>query len=115
MEVIQYEPVLLVSLPEGDITIGVRLVNNDDTVLANPSASATVPIHVVASSAVSLPLVSNGGGALLLAFILIGRILRPRKLAARGANAPGGGTSHGAQGGVREARSVALHAAGVSD
>jgi len=90
MEVIQYEPVLLVSLPEGDITIGVRLVNNDDTVLANPSASATVPIHVVASSAVSLPLVSNGGVALLLAFILIVLILRRRKLAAREANARGG-------------------------
>ncbi|HWM53589.1 MAG TPA: hypothetical protein VNP71_10560 [Thermoplasmata archaeon] len=90
MEVIQYEPVLLVSLPEGDITIGARLVNNDDTVLANPSASATVAIHVVASSSVSLPLVSNGGIALLLAFILVVLILRRRKLAARDANARGG-------------------------
>jgi len=90
MEVIQYEPVLLVSLPEGDITIGARLVNNDDTVLANPSASATVAIHVVASSSVSLPLVSNGGIALLLAFILVVLILRRRRLAARDANARGG-------------------------
>jgi hypothetical protein len=90
MEVVQYEPVLLVSLPEGDITIGVRLVNNDDTVVANPSASANVSIHVVASSAVSLPLVSNGGVALLLAFILVVLILRRRKIAARNANDRGG-------------------------
>src|SRR5207249_4494374 len=38
MEAIQYEPVLLVSLPEGDITITVRLVNNDNTALS-PDAS----------------------------------------------------------------------------
>src|SRR3989449_3588167 len=100
LEVVQYEPVLLVSLPEGDITIGVRLVNNDDTVLANPSASATVPIHVVASSAVSLPLVSNGGGAPLFAFIFIVLILRRRKLPAPGADAPRGGPHHLTQGGV---------------
>jgi len=90
MEVVQYEPVLLVSLPEGDIAIGVRLANNDDTVLANPSASATVPIHVVASSAVSLPLVSNGGVALLLAFILVVLILRRRKVATQPPKGRGG-------------------------
>ena len=38
MEVTQYEPVLLVSLPEGDIDIAVRLVNNDNTALLNPEA-----------------------------------------------------------------------------
>ena len=74
MEVVQHEPVLLVSLPEGDITIEARLVNNDNTPL-NPDASSSVPIHVVASSAVSLPLVSNGGVALLLAFILVVLVL----------------------------------------
>src|SRR3989442_6698993 len=78
MEAIQYEPVLLVSLPEGDITITVRLVNNDNTALS-PDASATVPIHVIASSSVTLPLVSNGGIALLLAFVLIFLIPRRRK------------------------------------
>jgi len=89
MEVIQYEPVLLVSLPEGDITISARLVNNDNTTLT-PDARANVPIHVVASSAVSLPLVSNGGVALLLAFILVVLILRRRKVAARPPNGQGG-------------------------
>ena len=86
MEAIQYEPVLLVSLPEGDITITVRLVNNDNTALS-PDASATVPIHVIASSSVTLPLVSNGGIALLLAFVLIVLILRRRKAGARQSNA----------------------------
>ncbi len=82
MEVVQYDPVLLVSLPDGDITIGARLVNNDGSELT-PSAAASVAIHVAASSAVSLPLVSNGGIALLLAFILVVLILR-RRQAARG-------------------------------
>src|SRR5205814_676599 len=66
MEVVQYDPVLLVSMPDGDITIGARLVNNDGSELT-PSAAASVAIHVAASSAVSLPLVSNGGIARLLA------------------------------------------------
>ncbi|TLZ92147.1 MAG: hypothetical protein E6J95_09995 [Methanobacteriota archaeon] len=82
MEVVQYDPVLLVSLPDGDITIGARLVNNDGSEVT-PSAAASVAIHVAASSAVSLPLVSNGGIALLLAFILVVLILR-RRQAARG-------------------------------
>ena len=89
MEVIQYEPVLLVSLPEGDITIEARLVNNDNTPL-NPDANSSVPIHVVASSAVSLPLVSNGGVALLLAFILVVLVLRRRKVVGRPPNGRGG-------------------------
>jgi len=84
MEVVQYDPVLLVSLPDGDITIGARLVNNDGSELT-PSAAASVAIHVAASSAVSLPLVSNGGIALLLAFILVVLILR-RRQAARGSD-----------------------------
>src|SRR5438034_522376 len=73
-------PVLLVSLPDGDITIAARLVNNDGSELT-PSAAASVAIHVAASSAVSLPLVSNGGIALLLAFILVVLILRRRQAA----------------------------------
>lgn len=89
MEVSQYEPVLVVSLPEGDITITARLVNNDGSPL-NPDASSTIPIYVVASSAVTLPLVSNGGIALLLAFMLVVLILRRRKAAARNAKASGG-------------------------
>jgi len=89
MEVVQHEPVLLVSLPEGDITIEARLVNNDNTPL-NPDASSSVPIHVVASSAVSLPLVSNGGVALLLAFILVVLVLRRRKVVGRPPNGRGG-------------------------
>src|SRR5205823_13614379 len=44
MEVVQYDPVLLVSLPDGDITIGARLVNNDGSELT-PSAAASVAIH----------------------------------------------------------------------
>jgi len=84
MEVVQYDPVLLVSLPDGDITIGARLVNNDGSEVT-PSAAASVAIHVAASSAVSLPLVSNGGIALLLAFILVVLILR-RRQAARGSD-----------------------------
>ena len=80
MEVAYDEPVLLVSLPEGDIAIGARLVNNDGSEL-NPSVAASVPIHVTASSAVSLPLVSNGGIVLLLAFILVVLVLRRRKAA----------------------------------
>src|SRR5438094_1381073 len=90
MQVAQYDPVLLVSLPEGDITITVRLVNNDNTALTNPDPSSSVPVHVVASTAVTLPLVSNGGVALLLAFILVVLILRRRKVAARHANGRGG-------------------------
>lgn len=89
MEVSQYEPVLVVSLPEGDITITARLVNNDASPL-NPDASSTISIYVVASSAVTLPLVSNGGIALLLAFMLVVLILRRRKAAARNAKAGGG-------------------------
>jgi len=46
-----------------------------------------VPIHVIASSSVTLPLVSNGGIALLLAFVLIVLILRRRKAGARQSNA----------------------------
>ena len=90
MEVTQYEPVLLVSLPEGDISVTARLANNDNSALLNPDASSTVSFHVIASSSVSLPLVSNGGIALLLAFILVVLILRRRKLAERDANARGG-------------------------
>ena len=90
MEATQYEPVLLVSLPEGDISVTARLANNDNSALLNPDASSTVSFHVIASSSVSLPLVSNGGIALLLAFILVVLILRRREVAERDANARGG-------------------------
>lgn len=82
MELVQYEPVLLVALPDGDITITARLVNNNNSAL-DPDVSASVLIHVAASSSVSLPLVFNGGIALLLAFILVVLLLRRRKAAAR--------------------------------
>src|SRR3989449_771780 len=93
MEVIQYEPVLLVSLPEGDITITVRLVNNDNTALS-PDASATVPIHVIASSSVTLPLVSNGGIAVPVAFVLNVLILRRRDAGGPQAHGRRGGSQH---------------------
>ncbi len=79
-----YAPVILVSLPDGDITITVRLVNNDGSPL-NPDVSVTVPIHVTASSSVTLPLVINGGVALLLGFTLVILLLRRRSRVAKGA------------------------------
>jgi hypothetical protein len=81
-EVVSYDPILLVAMPEGDITIGVRLVQNDGSPLT-PDAAASVLIRVVASTAVSLPLVLNGGMALLLAFVLIVLLLRRRAAGAR--------------------------------
>ena len=89
MEVVQDEPVLFVALPDGDITITARLVNNDGTPLT-PDAAATVPIHVAASSAVTLPLVFNGGMALLLAFIFVVLVLRRKKASARNSQGEGG-------------------------
>jgi hypothetical protein len=76
------DPILLVAMPEGDITFGVRLVNNDGSALT-PDASATVSIRVAASTAVSLPLLFNGGMSLLLAFVLVVLILRRRTSMAR--------------------------------
>lgn len=84
MEFTAYAPVILVAMPDGDITITVRLVNNDNTPLS-PDVSETVPIHVTASSSVTLPLVINGGSTLLLGFTLIVLILRRRHLGARAA------------------------------
>lgn len=84
MEITAYAPVILVAMPDGDITIAVRLVNNDNTRL-NPDVSQEVPIHVTASSSVTLPLILNGGATLLLGFTLIVLILRRRHLAARSA------------------------------
>jgi hypothetical protein len=88
-ELVQYEPGFFVSLPDGDLKVTVRLVNNDNTPL-NPDVSASTPIHVTASSAVTLPLVLNGGVLFLLVFVLIVLILRRRKTAARNAKTPGG-------------------------
>ncbi len=82
MELTQYGTVLLVALPDGDIILKAQLVNNDGSDLT-PDVSAEVPIHVTASTSVSLPLVINGGIALLLAFILIVLVLRRRKAEAR--------------------------------
>lgn len=79
LETSVYEPVILVAMPDGDINITVRLVNNDNSLLT-PDVSVTVPIHVTASSSVSLPLVINGGGTLLLGFTLIVLIIRRRHL-----------------------------------
>ena len=79
LETSVYEPVILVAMPDGDINITVRLVNNDNSRLT-PDVSVTVPIHVTASSSVSLPLVINGGGTLLLGFTLIVLIIRRRHL-----------------------------------
>jgi hypothetical protein len=82
MELLPHGSVLLVALPDGDITITARLVNNDGSPLT-PDASASVPIKVTASTAVSLPLIINGGMTLLLAFVLVVLVLRRRNAAAR--------------------------------
>lgn len=82
MESMQSGTVLLVALPDGDITLTAKLVNNDNTPL-NPDVSAAVRIHVTASTAVTLPLVINGGVTLLLVFILVVLILRRRKAEGR--------------------------------
>lgn len=82
MELLPHGSILLVALPDGDITITAQLVNNDGTPL-NPDVSARVPIRVAASTAVTLPLIINGGMALLLAFTLVVLILRRRNAAAR--------------------------------
>jgi archaellum component FlaF (FlaF/FlaG flagellin family) len=84
-ELATYDPILLVAMPEGDIEFGVRLVNNDGSLLT-PDASATVSIRVAASTAVSLPLLFNGGMSLLLAFVLVVLILRRRTSLARSRN-----------------------------
>jgi hypothetical protein len=76
------DPILLVAMPEGDIEFGVRLVNNDGSPLT-PDTFAKVSIRVAASTAVSLPLLFNGGMSLLLAFVLVVLILRRRTSLAR--------------------------------
>lgn len=87
MEVTSTRPILLVALPDGDITITARLVNNDGGPLS-PDVSAAVQIHVSGSSYLSMPLILDSGVTLLLAFILVVLILRRRHLAARNARAP---------------------------
>jgi len=81
-ELVQVEPGFLVSLPDGDHVLTIRLVNNDDTPLA-PDVSASSPFHVTASTSATLPLVLNGGVLFLEVFVLIILILRRRKSAAR--------------------------------
>ena len=76
------DPILLVAMPEGDIEFGVRLVNNDGSPLT-PDTLDTVSIRVAASTAVSLPLLFNGGMSLLLAFVLVVLLLRRRTSMAR--------------------------------
>jgi len=81
-ELVQVEPGFLVSLPDGDHVLTIRLVNNDDTPVA-PDVSASSPFHVTASTSATLPLVLNGGVLFLEVFVLIILILRRRKAAAR--------------------------------
>jgi len=87
-ELVQYEPAFLVSLPDGDHVLTMRLVNNDHTPL-NPDVSATTTFHVTASTSATLPLVLNGGVLFLEVFVLIILILRRRKAAARTSITPG--------------------------
>src|SRR5207302_1340726 len=81
-ELAQYEPGFLVSLPDGDHVLTMRLVNNDDTPLS-PDVSASITFHVTASTSATLPLVLNGGVLFLEVFVLIILILRRRKAEVR--------------------------------
>lgn len=87
-ELTTYAPVILVAMPDGDIALTVRLVNNDNSPLS-PDVFVGITVHVAASSSVSLPLILNGGVTLLLGFTLVVLIIRRRHFRARGANAPG--------------------------
>jgi hypothetical protein len=86
-ELVQVEPGFLVSLPDGDHVLTMRLVNNDDTPLT-PDVSASSPFHVTASTSATLPLVLNGGVLFLEVFVLIILILRRRKSVARSSIVP---------------------------
>ena len=81
-ELAQYEPGFVVSLPDGDHVLTMRLVNNDDTPLS-PDVSASITFHVTASTSATLPLVLNGGVLFLEVFVLIILILRRRKAEVR--------------------------------
>lgn len=81
------DPVILVSMPDGDIALTVSLVNNDNSLLS-PDVTVTVPIHVTASSAVTLPLILHGGSTLLLGFTLVVLILRRRRIEKTAAQRP---------------------------
>ena len=81
-ELAQYEPGFLVSLPDGDHVLTMRLANNDDTPLS-PDVSASITFHVTASTSATLPLVLNGGVLFLEVFVLIILILRRRKAEVR--------------------------------
>src|SRR2546428_501800 len=85
--VVQVEPAFLVSLPDGDHDLTMRLVNNDDTPLS-PDVSATTNFHVTASTSATLPLVLNGGVLFLEVFIVTILILRRRKEPANTSIAP---------------------------
>jgi len=86
-ELVQVEPAFLVSLPDGDHDLTMRLVNNDDTPLS-PDVSATTNFHVTASTSATLPLVLNGGVLFLEVFIVTILILRRRKEPANTSIAP---------------------------
>jgi len=86
-ELVQVEPGFLVSLPDGDHVLTMRLVNNDDSPLT-PDVSASSPFHVTASTSATLPLVLNGGVLFLEVFVLIILILRRRKSVARSSIVP---------------------------
>src|SRR5438132_5165130 len=81
-ELAQYEPGFLVSVPDGDHVLTMRLANNDDTPLS-PDVSASITFHVTASTSATLPLVLNGGVLFLEVFVLIILILRRRKAEVR--------------------------------
>src|SRR5207253_2639362 len=54
-ELAQYEPGFLVSLPDGDHVLTMRLANNDDTPLS-PDVSASITFQVTATTSATLPL-----------------------------------------------------------
>jgi len=76
-ELSRYEPAFVVDMPDGENTITVRLVNNDNSPL-QPNVQANVTIHIKAATA-TLPEILNFGVTVLLIYILIVLILRRRK------------------------------------
>lgn len=76
-ELSRYEPAFVVDMPDGDNTITVRLVNNDNSVL-RPDVYANTTIHIKAATA-TLPEILNFGVTVLLIYILIVLVRRRRK------------------------------------
>ena len=76
-ELSRYEPAFVVDMPDGENTITVRLVNNDNSPL-QPGVQASVTIHIKAATA-TLPEILNFGVTVLLIYILIVLVMRRRK------------------------------------